>query len=55
MSLCTVVVHELSRLLTARWGEIHDFIQHALEHDTSVRDLEVGLSSTSTIAWLTRQ
>jgi len=25
-------------------GEIHDFIQHALEHDTSVRDLEVGLS-----------
>jgi len=28
--------------LTARWGEIHDFIQHALEHDTSVRDLEVA-------------
>lgn len=39
-----VVVHELSRLSRLGGGEIHDFIQHALEHDTSVRDLEVGLS-----------
>jgi DNA invertase Pin-like site-specific DNA recombinase len=42
--LDTVVVHELSRLSRLGGGEIHDFIQHALEHDTSVRDLEVGLS-----------
>jgi DNA invertase Pin-like site-specific DNA recombinase len=42
--LGTVVVHELSRLSRLGGGEIHDFIQHALEHDTSVRDLEVGLS-----------
>ena len=39
-----VVVHELSRLSRLGGGEIHDFIQHAIEHDTSVRDLEVGLS-----------
>lgn len=39
-----VVVHELSRLSRLGGGEIHNFIQHALEHDTSVRDLEVGLS-----------
>jgi len=42
--LGTVIVHELSRLSRLGGGEIHDFIQHALEHDTSVRDLEVGLS-----------
>jgi DNA invertase Pin-like site-specific DNA recombinase len=42
--LGTVVVHELSRLSRLGGGEIHNFIQHALEHDTSVRDLEVGLS-----------
>jgi len=53
--LGTVVVHELSRLSRLGGGEIHDFIQHALEHDTSVRDLEVASLSTSTIAWLTRQ
>lgn len=39
-----VVVHELSRLSRLGGGEIHNFIQYALEHDTSVRDLEVGLS-----------
>lgn len=39
-----VVVHELSRLSRLGGGEIHEFIQHALDHDTSVRDLEVGLS-----------
>lgn len=39
-----VVVHELSRLSRLGGGEIHDFIQHSLNHDTSVRDLEVGLS-----------
>jgi len=39
-----VVVDEISRLSRLGGGEIHDFIQHALEHDTSVRDREVGLS-----------
>jgi len=37
--LGTVIVHELSRLSRLGGGEIHNFIQHALEHDTSVRDL----------------
>ncbi|WP_080505244.1 recombinase family protein [Halorubrum aethiopicum] len=39
-----IVVDEISRLSRLGGGEIHDFIQHALEHDTSVRDREVGLS-----------
>jgi len=39
-----VVVDEISRLSRLGGGEIHDFIQHALENDTSVRDREVGLS-----------
>lgn len=39
-----VVVHELSRLSRLGGGEIHGFIQYALEHNTSVEDLEVGLS-----------
>lgn len=39
-----VVVDEISRLSRLGGGEIHDFIQHALQHDTSVRDREVGLS-----------
>jgi DNA invertase Pin-like site-specific DNA recombinase len=39
-----VVVDEISRLSRLGGGEIHDFIQHALEHDTSIRDREVGLS-----------
>jgi len=38
-----VAVHELSRLSRLGGGEIHNFLQHALEHDTGVRDLEVGL------------
>jgi len=39
-----VVVDEISRLSRLGGGEIHEFIQHALQHDTSVRDREVGLS-----------
>jgi DNA invertase Pin-like site-specific DNA recombinase len=39
-----VVVDEISRLSRLGGGEVHGFIQHALEHDTSVRDREVGLS-----------
>ncbi|MFW6382416.1 MAG: recombinase family protein [Haloferacaceae archaeon] len=39
-----VVVDEISRLSRLGGGEIHNFIQHALEHDTSIRDREVGLS-----------
>ena len=38
-----VIVHELSRLSRLGGGEIHEFLQHSLEHETSVRDLEVGL------------
>ncbi|MBP1923857.1 hypothetical protein J2751_002902 [Halorubrum alkaliphilum] len=43
-ALDLVVVDEISRLSRLGGGEIHDFIQHALQHDTSVRDREVGLS-----------
>ena len=39
-----VVVDEISRLSRLGGGEIHDFIQHALQDDTSIRDREVGLS-----------
>jgi DNA invertase Pin-like site-specific DNA recombinase len=39
-----VIVDEISRLSRLGGGEIHDFIQFCLEHDTSVRDREVGLS-----------
>lgn len=42
-SLDVVVVHELSRLSRLGAGEIHTFIEHCLDHDTSVKDLEVGL------------
>ena len=42
-----VVVDEISRLSRLGGGEVHGFIQHALEHDTSVRDREVGLSDSS--------
>jgi len=38
-----VVVDEISRLSRLGGGEVHGFIQHALEYDTSVRDREVGL------------
>jgi DNA invertase Pin-like site-specific DNA recombinase len=39
-----VVVDEISRLSRLGGGEIHDFIQLCLKHDTSVQDREVGLS-----------
>jgi DNA invertase Pin-like site-specific DNA recombinase len=39
-----VVVHELSRFSRLGGGEIHMFLEHAIEHETSVKDLEVGLS-----------
>lgn len=40
----TVVVDEISRLSRLGSGEIPQFIQHCLDHETSVDDLEVGLS-----------
>lgn len=39
-----VVVHELSRLSRLGGAEIHMFLEHAIEHEASVKDLEVGLS-----------
>jgi DNA invertase Pin-like site-specific DNA recombinase len=39
-----VVVHELSRLSRLGGGEIHEFLEFCLGHDTGVRDMEVGLS-----------
>ena len=39
-----VVVHELSRLSRLGGAEIHMFLEHAIDHETSVKDLEVGLS-----------
>jgi len=38
-----VVVHELSRLSRLGAGEIHDFLEFCLSHETSIQDLEVGL------------
>ena len=38
-----VVVHEISRLSRLGPTEIHQFIQHCLEHDTGVEALDVGL------------
>lgn len=38
-----VIVDEISRLSRLGGGEIHQFLQHALDHDTSVEDREVGL------------
>lgn len=38
-----VVVHEISRLSRLGGAEVQKFIQHCLENDTSVKDLEVGL------------
>lgn len=38
-----VVVDEISRLSRLGAGEIHGFLQHALDHDASVEDREVGL------------
>jgi DNA invertase Pin-like site-specific DNA recombinase len=39
-----VVVHEISRLSRLGPTEIHEFIQHCLEHQTGVESLDVGLS-----------
>jgi len=41
--LDAVIIHELSRISRLGAGQIHEFIQHCLEHETSVKDLEVGL------------
>lgn len=41
--LDAVVVDELSRLSRLGAGEIHEFIQHCLENETGVHDMEVGL------------
>jgi DNA invertase Pin-like site-specific DNA recombinase len=38
-----VVVHEISRLSRLGPTEIHEFIQHCLEHDTGVEALDVGI------------
>jgi len=42
-SLDVVVVHELSRLSRLGAGEIHEFLEFCLSHETGVQDLEVGL------------
>jgi len=41
--LDVVVVHELSRLSRLGAGEIHEFLEFCLSHETGVQDLEVGL------------
>jgi len=41
--LNAVIIHELSRISRLGAGQIHEFIEHCLEHDVSVKDLEVGL------------
>ncbi|WP_277543324.1 recombinase family protein [Haloarcula laminariae] len=38
-----VIVHELSRLSRLGAGEIHDFLEFCLSHETGIQDLEVGL------------
>ncbi|WP_254280712.1 recombinase family protein [Haloarcula marina] len=40
--LDTVIVHELSRLSRLGAGEIHEFLEFCLSHETGVQDLEVG-------------
>ncbi|MDS0261917.1 recombinase family protein [Haloarcula sp. S1CR25-12] len=42
-SLDVVIVHELSRLSRLGAGEIHEFLEFCLSHETGVQDLEVGL------------
>ena len=42
-ALDVVVVHELSRLSRLGAGEIHEFLEFCLSHETGVQDLEVGL------------
>lgn len=39
-----VVIYKISRLSRLGAGEIHEFIQHCLDNETSGQDLEVGLS-----------
>lgn len=39
-----MVVHEISRLSRLEPTDIHEFIQHALENETGVESLDVGLS-----------
>ena len=39
-----VVIHEISRLSRLGGGEVQQFIQHCLRNDTSLKDLETGLS-----------
>ncbi|RLM41474.1 resolvase [Haloarcula sp. Atlit-47R] len=41
--LDTIVVHELSRLSRLGAGEIHEFLEFCLSHETGIQDLEVGL------------
>jgi DNA invertase Pin-like site-specific DNA recombinase len=43
-SVDRVVVDEISRLSRLGAAEVHEFMQHCLEHDTSVEDREIGLS-----------
>jgi len=38
-----VLVHELSRLSRLCAGEIHEFLEFCLSHETGIQDLEVGL------------
>jgi len=38
-----VLVHELSRLSRLGAGEIHEFLEFCLSHETGIQDLEVGL------------
>jgi DNA invertase Pin-like site-specific DNA recombinase len=42
-SLDVVVVHELSRLSRLGAGEIHEFLEFCLCHETGIQDLGVGL------------
>jgi len=41
--LYTIIVHELSRLSRLGAGEIHEFLEFCLSHETGIQDLEVGL------------
>jgi len=41
--LDVVVVHELSRLSRLGAGEIHEFLEFCLSHETGIQDIEVGL------------
>ena len=41
--LDVVVLHEFSRLSRLGAGEIHEFLEFCLSHDTCIQELEVGL------------